>query len=382
MRVYKPEHGGLKDEKGEWNHEFRAVTAKDSDHNGQPCVSEWNPKRRFVSAKAKKIGFYTRKAVHVSKFFLAGVRMKPVALDVSLHVTYRCNQDCAYCDRHINAGKKDSLDKEELSADQIYRIARDFIKLGARGFLLDGGEVLLRADLEPLLRYFHSERVEVRLNTNGTLLPYRSSWLPYFDKIKISIDGPREVHDRFRGKGTFERAMQGFETAKRAGVKVEFTCVVHSENVFRIPEILDLAGKLGTRVFLQPARSSLFVSKKRSEPSFSAERGVFSHMINQLIRRSGHPGLGNTKASLRHFLNFPEPTKIACSAGWVGCSVDPYGRLSSCPMLPPKPSDPDLLSMNVEEAFAKLSRTGCRNCWCARQVELNFLWAGEFHRFL
>lgn len=358
------------------------VSSGISGNCGKPGFSTASLESRFVSAKRKKIGWYALKAVHVLKFINARLRMKPAPLDVALHVTYRCNQDCVYCDRHTGTGKNRFPDAKELTADQIYRIARDFIKLGAEGVLLDGGEPLLRKDLEPLLRYLYSERVAVRLNTNGTLLPYRRSYLPYFDKIKISIDGPREVHDRFRGKGTFERAMRGFETARRAGVKVEFTCVVHSENICRIPDVLDLARNLRTRVFLQPARSSLFVSKKRSEPFFSAEQGVFSDMMKQIIQRSGHPGLGNTKASLRHFLNFPEPTKIACSAGWVGCSVDPYGRLSSCPMLPPKTSDPNLLSMNARQAFATLSRTGCKNCWCARQVELNFLWAGEFSRFL
>jgi len=334
------------------------------------------------STDINRIEKYASKALHILKIASARLQKRPIPLNVALHVTYRCNQNCVYCDRHEKTENAKKNQKEELTADQLHRIARDFTKLGARGFLLDGGEPLLRGDLEPLLRFLKTEKVTMRLNTNGTLLPKRKEWLRYIDKIKISLDGPCDVHDKFRGSGTFKRALDGYYTARKANVETELTCVINSANIYRIPEILELAQKLRTKVYLQPARGSLFVGKDHTGRKFSVDRAVFQDAIKDLIRHSKHPGLGNTKASLRHFLNFPEPTKTPCSAGWITCAVDPYGRLSSCPMLPWKPSNPDLAARPVEQAFVSLSRRGCRDCWCARQVELNFLWGGELYRFL
>lgn len=349
-------------------------------HHESPFATSKNLLRKFIDTNT--IEKYALKTQYLFRFVGTRLQKRPIPLNVALHVTYRCNQNCVYCDRHGKTEDAKTIQKKELTADQLHRIARDFIKLGTHGFLLDGGEPLLREDLEPLLRFLKSEKVSVRLNTNGTLLSKRKEWLRYVDKIKISLDGPCDVHDKLRGKGTFKRALDGYYTARKAGVNVELTCVIHSGNLHRIQEIPDLAQNLGTRVYLQPARGSLFVGKDHTGSIFSVDQAVFQDAIKDLIRQSNHPGLGNTKASLRHFLNFPEPTKTACSAGWISCAVDPYGRLSSCPMLPRRSSNPDLVTQPVDQAFAELSRRGCSDCWCARQVEVNHLWAGKFHRFL
>jgi MoaA/NifB/PqqE/SkfB family radical SAM enzyme len=321
------------------------------------------------------------KTVQMLPFVRAKLVGRPRPLNVALHVTHRCNQNCTYCDRHL-APNDQTHKSRELTPAELCAIARQFIRMGARGFLLDGGEPLVRRDLEPLLKLLSLRGVAVRLNTNGTLLSRRPDWLPYFSKIKISIDGPREIHERFRGPGTFSRALDGLKTAKRAKIPVELTCVISSVNVSRIPEILHLARKLQTRIFLQPARGSLFVGKKRDSAAYTATLSALQNGLAWLLENARHPALGNSKASLRHFLEFPHPTTVPCSAGWVSCAVDPYGKMTACPMIPMGQSSPDLRQCSVESAFFSLARTGCRNCWCARQVELNFAWAGEFWRFL
>jgi uncharacterized protein len=75
------------------------------------------------------------------------------------------------------------------------------------------------------------------LQTNGTLLD--EDWGRFLAaegfSVGLSLDGPRERHDRFRrtrdGKPTFDSALRGYEILRRHGVATDILCVVSSANV-------------------------------------------------------------------------------------------------------------------------------------------------------
>jgi uncharacterized protein len=81
------------------------------------------------------------------------------------------------------------------------------------------------------------KRIVNGIQTNGTLLD--DEWCRFFAEenfaVGISIDGPREFHDRYRltrdGKSTFERTMNGYKLLQRHGVLCEILCVVNVQNV-------------------------------------------------------------------------------------------------------------------------------------------------------
>jgi uncharacterized protein len=86
----------------------------------------------------------------------------------------------------------------------------------------------------------HKPRDKTILNgvqTNGTLLT--DEWCRFFAKegfaVGISLDGPRELHDRFRvtkdHRPTFEQAMRGYRLLQKHGVYTDVLCVVNSVNV-------------------------------------------------------------------------------------------------------------------------------------------------------
>lgn len=326
-------------------------------------------------------GFW--KAASILPYLRARATGRPTPVDVALHVTHRCNLDCAYCDRHHGDRSR------ELSPDELKKILTGFLVAGTRGVLFDGGEPLLRQDLLPIAEWLADRGVKVRLNTNGTLLPRRQAWFPHLSRIKVSIDGPRDVHDAMRGGGSFDRAWRGINLALDRGVKVELTCVLNHRNVCStagrpepLRQLLDMAQEHGVRVTFQPARSSLTVGSGRKGNDFQASPGRLRRTLRFLIDSADHPAMGNRLASLRHFLRFPENTRIPCAAGWISCSVDPYGGLSPCPMLPARRNGPDLRRVLPHNAFAMLNRRGCLQCWCARQVEFNLAWGGRLWKFL
>lgn len=65
--------------------------------------------------------------------------------------------------------------------------------------------------------------------------------------VQISIDGANpETHDSFRGeKESFDRAMQGVEACKHAGLPFQFGMVIRKQSLPEVPSMLELAVKSG-----------------------------------------------------------------------------------------------------------------------------------------
>jgi radical SAM protein with 4Fe4S-binding SPASM domain len=60
----------------------------------------------------------------------------------------------------------------------------------------------------------------------------------------VSLDGLREVHDRFRGvKGAFDKTLRGIRNARDAGIKVGIRFTVSRKNWQEIPGVFDLIEK-------------------------------------------------------------------------------------------------------------------------------------------
>jgi uncharacterized protein len=89
------------------------------------------------------------------------------------------------------------------------------------------------------------------LQTNGTLLD--DEWGRFLAaegfSVGLSLDGPREVHDRFRlgrdGRPSFDDAKRGFEVLRRHGVPTDVLCVVGAHNAGRPLEIYRFFREIG-----------------------------------------------------------------------------------------------------------------------------------------
>jgi MoaA/NifB/PqqE/SkfB family radical SAM enzyme len=94
-----------------------------------------------------------------------------------------------------------------------------------RIFVIEGGEPTLRRDLRELLDHTHSLGGYTILATNAT------TRMPLFhpSAFSVSIDGPRDVHDRVRGCGSYDRLRQNLE-ARRGKEPVLVITVISREN--------------------------------------------------------------------------------------------------------------------------------------------------------
>jgi MoaA/NifB/PqqE/SkfB family radical SAM enzyme len=297
----------------------------------------------------------------------------PVPLAVGFELTHLCNLACAYCDRHTKL-------PHEMTTPQILDALEGLRRLGMAEISLDGGEPLLHRDVETVVEWLVDHDVVVRMNTNGILVPTRRAVIERLSKVKISLDGPRAVHDEARGHKAFDRAIAGAAFARDLGVPVELTCVVGTHNVHALDELIDLVTRLDFSIIFQPARDSLFVgSSNDTGHRLDAERMRHAFRRIEHAKRRGAPVL-NRWTSLRHFRNFPDDAPIPCAAGWINVTMDPEGNLHHCGQVDRADKSCNVVRLGAEAAFASLQRYGCAQCWCARVVEENFAWGARFDR--
>lgn len=164
-------------------------------------------------------------------------------LIVAWETTSACNLSCNYC----RASASPEPEKDELSTKEALDFIDEIAPLHPM-LILSGGEPLLRPDIFLLARHAADRGMRVSLATNGTLLtPEVAEKLSSsgVTRVSISLDGASSKrHDAARGKGCFERSLQGIESLSgRIDFQINFT--VTNKNDDEILAIFDLAQRLG-----------------------------------------------------------------------------------------------------------------------------------------
>ncbi len=156
------------------------------------------------------------------------------------NVTKRCNLRCVHC----YASADPSPHPDELTTEEGLALLEDLAQFGCPVVLFSGGEPLMRPDILDLIQRAVKLGMRAVLSTNGVLIDralareLKKLGLSY---VGISMDGLREVHDRFRGvKGAFEKAMEAVENCKAEGIKVGLRFTINKLNASEIPGIFDL----------------------------------------------------------------------------------------------------------------------------------------------
>lgn len=180
-----------------------------------------------------------------------GERRGPRALTVA--ITGVCNLACRHC--LVEAGPR--AEPRHVSVEVIRRLARELAAAGGEELWLTGGEPLLHPRWEEILAACcrGASLRTVGVQTNGALLggaQVGALRALRFDglRIQVSLDGgSAATHDRVRGRGSFERTLEGLRRLAAAGlgphVTLAFTEMRH--NMEELPALLALAEALDAR---------------------------------------------------------------------------------------------------------------------------------------
>ncbi|MDW8338616.1 MAG: GTP 3',8-cyclase MoaA [Thermoleophilia bacterium] len=153
--------------------------------------------------------------------------------DVRISVTDRCNFRCVYCmPKEVFGRDYRFLPRRELlTFEEIERVARVLVSLGARKLRITGGEPLLRRDLELLIaRLAALGDLDLTLTTNGALLAQKAEALAEagLSRVTVSLDSLDDEVFRAMNDVDFPvaRVLAGIDAAAAAGLPVKVNVVV------------------------------------------------------------------------------------------------------------------------------------------------------------
>ena len=172
-----------------------------------------------------------------------------------------CNLDCHYC-YYLDKAEIYHGRQPRMSEDMLETLTRQYIEsndVPEVTFNWHGGEPLVmgldfyRKAVELQHKYAGGKLIHNTIQTNGTLIT--PEWADFFREndflVGISIDGPADIHDRFRkdkgGLPTFDKVMRGVTLLRQRGVQFNTMTTVNKASEGRGAEVYRFLKSIGSR---------------------------------------------------------------------------------------------------------------------------------------
>lgn len=249
-------------------------------------------------------------------------------------ITLACCFSCRYC------GSKGGKAREnELSTEECLNAADQLAELGCRRVSMIGGEIFMRADWKQIVKRLSGHDIRVNIITNGFL--FRKELIDDLkdagiESVSVSLDGPEEIHDKYRQKGSFNRAIRAMEDLLAEGISVSVISTLNSENVKHLEEMFGFLGRYDIYAWQLQACSPMgnaanngidyrfdmqtvidFVASHMYEASFAL--GVADN-IGYFTEEEGY--IRGVKSGDAYFRG--------CSAGISSIGIDSVGNVRGC----------------------------------------------------
>jgi len=161
--------------------------------------------------------------------------------NVELLVTNRCNLRCRYCSYYTSPAEVDG----DLPTEEWLTFFEELGRCAVMEVTLEGGEAFIRDDFGELIDGVVRNRMRFGILTNGTLITEEMAGhigaTGRCNGLQVSIDGSTgDVHDSCRGKGNFDRAVEGIRRLRRHGVPVTVRVTIHRYNAEDLEKVARL----------------------------------------------------------------------------------------------------------------------------------------------
>ena len=259
---------------------------------------------------------------------------------ISVNLTLRCNLTCTMCTT--------CYESPEISLDEVKKIIDQTSEWGVEVFNPLGGEPFMRSDLEEILLYAVHKGFYVTITTNGTLISKgRAKMLARIPSdrlhLNISLDGNRTSNDAIRGKGMYDKAIQGYEAIREADAvagnskrKILVNSILHRNNVDHYIETLEEFERLG---FDGVQVLNLFRAEENSETANELWFKEIDFLQLEAVCAELEPlkRRGFIQNSLKEIQQIPsyyrhglEPLDAPCWAGWKELYINADGKAIMC----------------------------------------------------
>ncbi len=247
---------------------------------------------------------------------------------LEFNLTKNCNYACTYC-----------FVDQSLKYDMSYDLIKDIMdsyKVEDRKYniVFFGGEPLLKAN--EIIRFI-KEYTDIVTNfsilTNGSLLTKEmlDEFKPYSKKlnIQISLDGPKEVHDKYRiyknGEGTFDDSMRGaYLLTETEYVNWSFHASCSEYHIKYLYDIYSIMYKHSP----QHIRKDIYHNMQIIHDCDSYNETTLENFKEQITRMlTDYP---NLKDELKKTFYENRPNHVFCSAGRNYFSFFANGEIAPC----------------------------------------------------
>jgi MoaA/NifB/PqqE/SkfB family radical SAM enzyme len=231
------------------------------------------------------------------------------------YITLRCEGACEFCGVWQ---MKDMEGREEADLDAVKKNLRDLKKLGVVVMNFTGGEPLLRNDIAEILRFSKRQGFFNILTTDGTeYLSKAESVTPFIDHLVFSLDSPQaSEHNRIRGADTYNAVIDGIKLSKKLGKLPIINFTVTRDTILEMPEMVDLAEKLGVLLWVNPVYN------------WGGLEGFESRSLGYITRYFGRKNVAFDLASLELIKNGGNnPRRPICRAASAAVTVLPDNTL-------------------------------------------------------
>ena len=163
-----------------------------------------------------------------------------------IYTNYDCNLKCSYC----VAKSGPNVSRRALGVDNVKRLVEEAVELGFEHVFFTGGEPFILNDIYEMLAY-SSARIKTTVLTNAMLL--RGQRLEKLCAVanedlivQVSLDGGRpEDHDAYRGKGTWEKTVEGIRLLQEQGFRVRLGTTETPVNASHLNLLCEIHRSLG-----------------------------------------------------------------------------------------------------------------------------------------
>jgi MoaA/NifB/PqqE/SkfB family radical SAM enzyme len=167
-----------------------------------------------------------------------------------VYTNYDCNLKCSYC----VAKSGPNAPRRALGLAKVQRLVDEAASLGFGDVFFTGGEPFILEEIYEMLAYA-AQHVKTTVLTNAMLLRgtrleklvATAKTVPTENLIvQVSLDGGRpEDHDAYRGKGSWERTVEGIHLLQERGFRVRIGTTETPVNSAHLDKVCKLHRSLG-----------------------------------------------------------------------------------------------------------------------------------------
>lgn len=249
-------------------------------------------------------------------------------------ITLACCFSCKYCGSRAGKAREN-----ELTTEECLSIVRQLADMGCRRVSLIGGEVFMRSDWAIIVKALTDLGVNVSIITNGFL--FSDKLILELKRVKIesvaiSLDGTEDIHDLFRQKGSFRRAIQAIDILNQGGIPVSIISTLHKHNIDCLEELYKILKEKNIVAWQLQACSPMGNALKadfsavidfRNVISFVEKHSQESHFAIGIADNIGY--YTETEGYLRGDIS-GKGFFLGCRAGLSAIGIDSVGNVRGC----------------------------------------------------